>query len=229
MKKIALSLITFCLFAGPVMGQYNCSKFYPFSEGATSQLSLYDGKGNKSGMVEYHIKNVSSSGDTDKATMAYKLIDDKGNTLSGSEYEVTCQDGIVSMDFRSLMRPQMLEQYKGMKREVTGTNLNLPNNLSVGQSLPNATMNIKISIEGMNLNMNTSIIDRKVIGTETLTTPAGTFNCYVISQTMVMKTMGTHSRSSKQWIAEGVGVVKSEDYNKRGKLTGSSVLSNFSK
>ncbi len=229
MKKIALSLITFCLFACPVMGQYNCSKFYPFSEGATSQLSLYDGKGNKSGMVEYHIKNVSSSGDTDKATMVYKLIDDKGNTLSGSEYEVTCRDGIVFMDFRSLMRPQMLEQYKGMKREVTGTNLNLPNNLSVGQSLPDATMNIKISIEGMNLNMNTSIIDRKVIGTETLTTPAGTFSCYVIGQTMIMKTMGTHSRSSKQWIAEGVGVVKSEDYNKRGKLTGSSVLSNFSK
>ena len=35
--------------------------------------------------------------------------------------------------------------------------------------------------------------------------------------------------SSKEWYAEGVGVVRSESYNKNGKLTGYSELTKFEK
>jgi hypothetical protein len=33
--------------------------------------------------------------------------------------------------------------------------------------------------------------------------------------------------SSKQWFAEGIGMVKSEEYNKKGKFIGKSVLTKF--
>ena len=78
--------------------------------------------------------------------------------------------------------------------------------------------------------MNIIITDREVVGKETLTTPAGTFECFVISQSNVSKGMtGTIKRTSKQWIAAGVGVVKTEDYKKNGKLDGYSLLTSFSK
>lgn len=231
MKKYIFTIAILLIAGTTAMAQYSCSKYYPFSEGAKSQLTLYDGKGKVQGMVEYHIVNISSSGDSQSATMKTQLTDNKGNTVSGSEYEATCKDGVVSIDFKSLMRPEMMKAYGDMDvdTEITGTNLELPNNLKVGQSLPDANINIKISMSGMNINMNTTITDREVLAMESVTTPAGTFDCYVITQTMQIKSMAANqSRSSKQWVAEGVGVVKTEDYNKKGKLDGYAILTSFS-
>ncbi len=212
----------------------NCSAFYPFTEGATSELSLYDAKGKPQGKVVYQISNVSTKGSATIATMNHTLIDAKGKELTNKTYEATCKDGVVSLDFKSLMRPSMMEAYGDLgadvDAEVTGTNLDLPNKLSIGQELPDAAINVKLSMSGMSMNMGTNIVDRLVVGKETITTPAGTFECFVITQNTEMKTMsGTMKRSSKQWLAEGIGVVKSEEYDKNGKLDGSSVLSAFSK
>jgi hypothetical protein len=232
MKKYIFALSTLLLISITVSAQYSCSKFYPFSEGAKSQLTLYNGKGKVSGIVEYHILNITDTGNSQTATMKTQLIDDKGKQMSGSEYEATCKDGVVSIDFKSLMRPEMMQAYGDMDvdTEITGKNLDLPNDLSVGKSLPDAEINIKISMSGMNMNMITSITDREVLAKEMVTTPAGTFECYVLTQNMIVKSMAANqSRTSKQWIAEGVGVVKTEDYNKKGKLDGYTILTSFSK
>ena len=230
MKTIALSLITFCFITTASFAQYNCSKYYPFSEGATSQLTMYDKKGKVQAIVEYKITKITSDGSSEVATMTHQLIDDKGNALSSSEYTLTCKDGVVSIDFNSLSRPQMLQQMGDVDYEITGTNIDLPNNLSVGQNLPDAGINIKINMEGMSImNMKTTITNRKVVGKETVTTPAGTFECYVITSTTEMKMGANHTSKSKQWIAEGVGMVKMEDYDKKGKLMGSGQLTSFKK
>jgi hypothetical protein len=232
MKKYIFALIILVALGTSAQAQYSCSKFYPFSEGAKSQLTLYDGKGRSSGMVEYQIMNIQDNGSSQTATMKTQLTDDKGKMVSGSEYEATCSDGVVSIDFKSLMRPEMMKAYGDMDvdTEITGTNLDLPNNLSVGQSLPDAEINIQLSISGMNMNMKTAITDRKVLAKETITTPAGTFDCFVLTQTMNLKSMAANqSRTSKQWVSEGVGVVKTEDYNRKGKLDGYSLLTSFSK
>jgi hypothetical protein len=228
MKTYLASLLVICLFASNAFAQNSCSKFYPFSEGATSQLSMYDKKGKISAIVEYSVHEVTTTGDGETATMSHKLIDDKGNLISTSSYDVFCKDGLVSIDFNSLTRPEMMQAFPDAKTEVTGTNIDLPNDLSVGQELPDGGVDIKISMSGINMNMNIAIIDRKVEGKETVTTPAGTFECYVITSTTVMK-MGTNmTRKSKQWISEGVGVVKMEDYDKKGKLESTGLLTAFS-
>ena len=230
MKTLIVSIITCLAFTLSSTAQSGCSKYYPFYEGAVSQLSLYNAKGKQEGMVEYHVLTVTNNGESETANMAMKLIDDKGQEISVSEYSATCSDDVVSIDFKSLMRPEMLSGFGDVDAEVTGTNMDLPNKLSVGQTLPDSEMNIKISLSGIKMNMNTLITDRKVIDKETITTPAGTFECYVITQSMQMKSMASNQKStSKTWIAEGVGVVKSEDYKKNGKLRGTSLLTAFSK
>lgn len=231
MKTLFLSLITVCFFSFNITAQSGCSKYYPFSEGAISQLSLYNAKGKQEGMVEYHVLDIATNGGSQTANMVMKLFDDKGQEVSQTEYSATCSDDVVSIDFKSLMRPEMLNAFGDeVDAEVTGTNMDLPNNLSVGQNLPDSEMNVKISLSGINMNMNTTITDRKVVDKETITTPAGTFECYVITQSMQMKSMASNQKSSsKSWIAEGVGVVKTEDYNKKGKLRSTSLLTEFSK
>jgi hypothetical protein len=123
----------------------------------------------------------------------------------------------------------MMQQFEDMEMEVTGTDVELPNDLSVGQNLPDANVDVKMSMGGINMNMNVETINRKVEKKESVTTPAGSFDCYVIySETKSKMMLANNTFPNRLWLAEGVGMVKQETYNKNGKLMGSMVLTLFS-
>ena len=205
-------------------GQNSCSKYYPFTEGTTFQITSYDKKGKKSSVVDYEIANVTNN----TATFNTKVYDDKGKEIVTSNYNITCENDAVSIDFNSMMSPELFSQYKDMEMDVTGTNIEIPNNLSVGQDLKDADMLMTLNMAGMNMKMTMNLINRKVESKESITTSAGTFDCYVISYTSEFKMGIKQTFMAKDWIAEGVGVVKSESFNKNGKLMGYSELTQIS-
>ena len=209
----------------------NCSKFYPFSEGTTGQITTYKANNKITSIMEYTVKDVRTEMGKEIATLNMEVKDKKGEPVLETDYQYSCEDGVLSIDFRSMMNSQMFEQFRDFEYEITGTNLNLPNNLAVGDELPDASVEILINMSGINMDMKTFIKDRKVIGQESVTTPAGTFNCYVITYTNDLNmSMGmSQTNTAKQWIAEDVGMVKQEDYNRNGKITSSSLLTGFNK
>lgn len=213
---------------GMAMGQSNCSHYYPLVDGANFQYTSYDKKGKEDGKINYKVTQVNGSGDNISATMVMQLEDKKGNTYD-SEYNVTCDGDKVKIDFKSLMNEQMLSQFGEMEVEVSGTDVELPSNLGVGQELPDGNVNLQMKMGGaMNMNMKVETINRKVEKEETLTTPAGTFDCLVIySETRTKMMMANQTMPSRVWLAEGVGMVKQESYNKNGKLMASSVLTAY--
>jgi hypothetical protein len=222
-------LVALLLFTFPILSQ-ECSTFYPFSEGTTMQITSYGANQKIAAIVDYTVTNVSTVSGVETATMNSTIKDKKGELIAETNYEMSCTGDRVSIDFKSMMSPQIMQQFKDMKTEITGTNLDLPNSLSVGQTLPDASMEIKISLSGINMDMATQIKNRKVIDKESVTTPAGTFVCFVITYNSDLNmSMGmSQSNSGKQWISEGVGMVKQEDYNEKGKVTSSSLLTSFS-
>jgi hypothetical protein len=225
MKTLILSFFLIFTYVG--ISQNNCNKFYPLNEGTKFQITVYDKKDKPSAVIDYDVVDVRKSGGDKVGTINSKMSDGKGKEITNMSFDVSCNGEVVSIDFKSLINPQIFEQFGNMDYEITGTNLEWPNELSVGQTLPDATMVMKINMGGINMNMDMLITDRKVIGKETITSPAGSFNCFVLTSTSVMK-MGVSQRStSKQWIAEKVGTVKSENYDKNGKVTGSSLLTKF--
>ncbi len=227
MKKIILFVLLCAI--GIISTAQNCSRFYNLNEGASGEITSYEANDKVSVIMNYEIKNVTSSGGITTATMSSQIKDGKGKYSMDSDYDFTCDGDKVTMDFSSMMNQRMLQRFEGMESEVTGTNLIFPNSLDVGQTLPDASVVIKISMSGINMEMITSISDRKVIDQESVTTKAGTFNCYVITYTTEFDMMGTNQTSnSKQWISEGVGMVKQEDYNDKGKMTNKSELTAFS-
>lgn len=229
MKK---STLFFLLFLSTVFAfsQTGCSKYYPFSEGTFSELTMFDDKGKTAAIVEYTVVGVNKSGGGETASMASTVKDSKGKVLAESTYDVNCKNNMVSIDFKSMMSPQMLEPFKDMDMEISGQNIEFPNNLSVGQTLPDASTEIKINMNGMSISIAISMTNRKVETKEGVTTPAGTFNAYLISHDSAVQTMGMNEISrSKLWIAEGVGTVKMENYDKKGKLTSSGKLTKFEK
>lgn len=230
MKHYFLLLATLLFTANTAVAQSSCSKYYPMIDGALLQYTSYDKKGKEEGQIDYKVTNVNGSGDNITATMVMEISDQKGNTFS-SDYDITCDGNVVRIDFKSLMNEQMLSQMGEMEMDITGTDMELPNNLSVGQELPDSNVNVKMKMSGvMNMNMDVETINRKVEKQESVTTPAGTFDCYVIySETRTKMMMSNQTMPSRVWLAEGVGMVKQESYNKNGKLVASSVLTRFSK
>ncbi|HLT49029.1 hypothetical protein [Aequorivita nionensis] len=225
--KTLLNTFILLFITSIAISQNNCSKFYPLNEGTKFQITVYDHKEKPSAIIDYDVVNVRKSGGDKIGTINSVMTDGKGKQITETSFDVSCNGEVVSVDFKSLINPQIFEQFGNMDYEITGTNMEWPNELSVGQKLPDATMDMKISMSGINMNMTLKITDRKVIGKETITSPAGSFNCFVITHTTDMK-MGVSQRStSKQWVTEKMGAIKSVNYDKNGKVTGSSLLTKF--
>lgn len=221
MRTPILISVFFCIISTAI--SQDCSKYFPMEEGVKFQITNYDKKDKVSGVMDYIVKEVSGN----TATMSYDMHDDKGKMITSSEYGVTCTNDGVKIDFSSLMSPELMGQYEDMEVEMSGTDLLYPNNLSVGQALPDAEVLMTVKMPPLNMNMNMNFFNRKVEGNESVTTPAGTFDCYVISYESEAKMGVKMTTSSKLWLAEGYGMVKQETYNKKGSLIGKSLLTSF--
>lgn len=233
MKKKTLSLLVLALVAIQfTIAQNNCSKYYPMSEGSSFEYTNYNKKGKLDGVTNYTVSSVSSEGSATKATLDLKMSDKKGKELFTSNYSFTCDNNLVKIDYKSLFPSQMMKQYSEMdiEMDISGTDIELPNDLIVGKELTDANVSITMNMSGIKMNISVDQTNRKVISEENVTTSAGTFECMVITETTKSKTMGaTVELNSKLWLAEGVGMIKQETYKKNGDLMSKTELTKFSK
>jgi len=232
MKNSILGITAFLFAINFSVAQDSCSKFYPMEEGSSFQYTNYDKKGKTEGTLNYTISSVSDNGSSTTATFDMKFADKKGKDIFNSNYNITCEDGTVRIDYKSLFPSQMMQQFSEMdvEMDLTGTDIELPNDLSVGQELADANVSIAMSMSGIKMNTTVDQKNRKVEKKESITVAAGTFDCYVVTETNISKTMGaTIEMNSKLWLAEGVGMVKQESYKKNGSLMSSTELTKFSK
>lgn len=215
-----------CVVTFPITLQaQDCNTFYRFVEDATYEYGFFDAKDKAEGRQLYRVSNVTETTDGLSAEVTTKFIPEKKNQDTfETNSKVLCQNGTLQMDF-SMNMPQLTSQFSSMEVTMEGDPLTLPAKLTAGESLPDATTKIKTGMNGMNLmSMTLSVTDRKVEGKETITTPAGTFECYKITQTTNIKTIVGKTYQSVEYFAEGVGLVQSETYDKKGKLESKQVL-----
>jgi hypothetical protein len=227
MKKTALYLFVLTFGMSSLTAQDICSKYYPMEEGSSFQYTMYDKKGKTNGITDYIISNVSTDGGTTSATFDLKFTDEKGKEVFNSNYNISCTDGGITIDYQSLFPSQMMKQYEemGLEMDISGTDIQLPNDLSVGKELEDANVSIAMSMSGIKMNITVDQFNRRVEKKESVTTPAGTFECYLITETTTSKTMGaTQEMNNKLWLAEGIGMVKQETYKKNGNLMTRMVL-----
>lgn len=233
MKKIIISVVVLLCFGFYFANaQESCSKFYPMEEGTSFQYTMYNKKGKTEGVTDYKIKDVTDSGGSTSATFDIKFTDEKGKEVFNTEYKISCSENGIKIDYNSLMPSQMMEQYEemGLEMDITGTDIKLPNDLSVGTTLDDANVSVSMNMSGIKMNISVDQTNRKVEKIESITTPAGTFECYLITETTKSKTMGaTQEMNNKLWLAEGVGMIKQESYKKNGDLMSRMELTKFSK
>ncbi len=156
--------------------------------------------------------------------------DKKDKEIFTNTFEAYCKDGKFELDMAFKLNGEAMKAYKNMDVDMDASEFEIPSmDAAVGTTLEEGTITVKVGSGGMGMfKMTIDIVDRKVEAKEDRTTPAGTFNCLVLSQTTRTKMVMKVESTSKEWYAENVGMVRSETYNKKGKLMGYSELTALS-
>lgn len=194
------------------------------------EYTTFNKKGKVESITENTVKVINENGTEVQAEVGTVLKDKKGKESYSGTYEVFCKDGKLMMDMNAMFNPAMQQSFSGYEVTIEGDALTFPNEIEVGQTLPDASSRITTAASGINIaTMNIEITDRKVGEKVTLSTDAGTFECYKISQTSNIKMMISRSYSTIEYFAEGIGVVRSETYDQGGKLQSYMELTAFKK
>ena len=204
----------------------SCEAYFPSEAGTVIELTSYDRKEKKeTGQTIYEIQDVSEADGATQIDYRTTQLGADGEELFQADSKATCTGSDITMEVEAFLNPASLASFASTEISITGDPMVLPYPMSPGQELPDASFTVSSSV--MPIKMTSDVYNRRVVGTEALTTPAGTFDCVVVEYDSDVKMGLTISASVKQWYAEDVFLVRQETYNKRGKLTGVMVLTRF--
>ena len=206
----------------------DCKFYFPTEKGTLLEMANYDKKGKVTGYTSQKIIDKKEENGAQIIIFEQSASDKKKENTTTHTMQVKCEDGKFYVGMNNYFESMGLDQYEEnpqMEVVVDGDELYFPSELKEGEELPDGTITAKVLSGGMPMiTMTVHILNRKVGPKESITTPAGTFECYKISQDVEMKTIMRIRTSETSWIADNIGVVKSEQYDKKGKLMSSSEL-----
>ena len=220
--KYSLSLL-FILFYSFSFSQ-DCSYIDQLDADDSWTYSTYNAKDKHQSDAEYTVLKTRNNSDSTIITL-HTLTGEKDDEIELT-YDISCYKGTIYLNMEQLVGP-MTQKMKGMEVEIVADAIEIPSNPAIGDTLMPATVKIDAMMNGKVLfTMTVTIKNRKVTAKESLTTSAGTFNCYVIEQTVeVDHMMGKATTSGKEWYSDTNGMIRSENYDKKGKLDSYTILS----
>ena len=228
---LGVAVLTLSSFSSSVQdaGKNLCKAYFPLEKGTELTYENYNAKDKLQSTDYFSVTDIIETAESLTIKVHASSKDKKGEETYASDFEYLCEDGVFKMSMESMMNSEMMEAYKDMEVEITQTELAFPSDATVGQTLPDAEMNIKVSSNGIEvMTMTFRITDRKIEAKESITTPAGTFEAFKFSQSTNTKMMFMNKTyKSVDWIVENIGSVRSETYSSSGKLENYRILTNI--
>ncbi|RMD74403.1 MAG: hypothetical protein D6818_03280 [Bacteroidetes bacterium] len=225
------NLVLLLLLAGAPfsLAAQDCFGYVLSEEGARATYAMQDHKGKPNGEMTWTVEDITATDEGWLITLGMSFKDKKGETLDApvASQRILCTGSDVRMDIDVGALAEAFADNPEVEITMEGDKMVLPNELKENMTLPDAQMTTIVKMSGMTLvNATVRLTDRTVLGKEQVTTPAGTFDCFKITQTTETKAglAGTRRTATVSWVAKGIGMVKSEDYDHRGRLTSKSEL-----
>jgi hypothetical protein len=229
MKKIVFQLVVFLVFIANYVFAQECEPYFPMMQGTETEITNYDSKGKKDSKIVHKVESKSTEGSKLLAKIHSETFDKKDKSTGVTDYTVECENGVFKFDMSVMISPEQTEAFQNMDFTVDGDFLEIPSNPSVGDELKDGHYKIAVMVGPMAMNMYLDVTNRKVFALEKVTTEAGEFDCAGIEYDSAAKFGIKVQAHVKEWYAKNVGLVKSETYNKKGKLIGSSKLTSYKK
>jgi hypothetical protein len=219
MKTQAWLLISLLPVTLSVKSQDCSSSYFPAKEGTKIEMTNYDKNGKEQGKAVTTIVSINKSGGA--TIITFKSEATARNNTSTMDYTAKCDGNNFSLSMKSFVPSSMQKSTGGGEMTIEAGDLIYPNSLSVGKKLNDGTVTMNMTVGTMTMKNVINITNRSVTGRENITTPSGTYDCYKIEYDVETAMMNMKIKSkAKQWVAKGIGTVKSENYDDKGALAG---------
>ncbi|MFT6244276.1 MAG: hypothetical protein ACJA0U_000588 [Salibacteraceae bacterium] len=223
--KLPLILLSI-LFATLAYAQADCKPYIPNNKEDKWEVTSYSAKDKATGRTAYELMDKAETDSTSTFTIKATSFDTKDKETYVNTFTATCKNGEFIFDMAMKLDGAVMQAYKDMDVVVEASEFEVPpTDTSFTGALADGTLNIGVSMNGIKMgSMNILIYDREVERIEQITATAGTFNCIKLKQKIRTKAIVKIEGSSTEWYSEGIGMVRSESFNGKGKLTGYSEL-----
>ncbi len=214
---ISIFLVAFCF--NSALAQ-DCPEILYLQEGRTYTMKNFDKKGKHDTSTRYAVSKVEKGSDGSTGYIDISVMDKKGKELLAMNHSVRCDGNNLYFDASELLGA--MGATFGLEFGDNSGYIAYPKDIKVGDELEEITVEAILGDSG--LAMGTRITNRQVVAKESVTTPAGTFECYKVSFDIEYDMIVTIRQKSIEWWSEDFQLVKVENYNKKGKLVSSNVL-----
>lgn len=243
-NKIKILTLSYLLGLGTLINTKAqvCDEYIMFKKGATFEMETFDAKGNKLAKNVNVVKEVTDKGGQKEALIHSSQFSKKDKLENEGTVTFICLGDKIKFDLSSAIQQaqSMLGENKNIEVKMENSFIEIPHVLTVGQSLPDSKIVIKMIDKSSGADMMTSTVTTlniKVVGKESVTTPAGTFDSFKITydnkieMKMAMNNMTLPPQMVKglYYISKGVGMVKTGMLDENGELKTYTVLTKISK
>jgi hypothetical protein len=220
MKKylfIALSFAAFKTYA------QDCAGYYYMQGNKTIEMTMYKNNGDEHGKRITKISGVATSGSTMTSVATTEVLDKKGKTVSTGTNKMECTGGVFKCDIKVNIPESQQKQIDRTDGAAKADNVYVeyPASMKVGDVLKDAVMHMDMTTNtnngsrGIDETVDMSITNRKVVAKESVTSPAGTWECFKITATsrIQIKMAGIGFPMTfdiTEWFVPGFGIVKTE-------------------
>ena len=212
------------LFAGIILTttlSYAQKTFFPTKEGTILVYKSFDKKDKLTNTLRYTIKQVTISCINMDITYLCESTDSNDKPVFKDEIIIHQKGDTIYMDMSNFVNKAAFQKDGEMPSniQITGNNMQVPINPMVGVQLPDASVEMALKIGFINMKMSALITNRKVESIESVIVKAGTFNAYKFLSDVKSSVLGIKVNSSNiAWYVKGVGMVKTENFDKKGNL-----------
>ena len=195
--------------------------FFPTKEGTVLVYKTFDKKDKEINMVRYTIKHINISGSDMDITYLVESVDPKDKLIYKDEITIHKKGDKLYFDMSNFINKAAFQQNGEISSDiqVTGNNMEIPTDPKPGDVLPDANVEMIMKMGFINMKMSAQVTNRKVVAIEDITVKAGSFKGYKFSSDVTATAMGIKMKSNNtDWYAKGIGIVKTESFDKNGKL-----------
>ena len=194
-------------------------------------MTTYNSKGEEVGKIIQTVSDSAKNGNVVTATINFESVDTTGKTITRSTRIVKCENGVMSFNMKDLISAEQVARRGWNILNAPDVYIEYPGTMNIGDQLKDVLYKMDAKtpsglVGKMKSTIEINITDRKVERKETVTTPAGTWDCYSISAKFKMTDrikltgIGVPVKIDfTEWFAPGFGVVKTESKTGKTEIT----------
>jgi hypothetical protein len=200
--------------------------------GTETVYQLQDAKGKALGTIRNRVVKLDSEQNkkqtitTTTALLKSGHYDDKNRLLNLQDLTFRCRQDTSFTDGTSELETARLKSFRDRIFTYEPVPLAWPNQPTVGSELPSGGITVQVSSSAVDIaKVYSTVQKRKIVsGPEPVTTPAGTFQCYKVESEHESATapradvVMRNVQRVVDYYAPNIGVVRTEVYDKKGKL-----------